>query len=200
MFLVTSEQIDHLLGVLFRYSLSNVDAWQSAVLDVRPVDISGGRGAECSDEITVDTDIAYDVWPMGTALSRSEPACLRGGHSYEFILRIGSSGALNISDINFFVDSLVVVPSVPDQLDTLLGNASQFQTCSAYREALSTLVMEETVCEQLSFSVLSEVYNGSLCELSRLHAVRHADHMQCDMQTTCSATCRPHAVRHADHM
>ena len=165
MFLVTPECISHITRVLFRYSLSNVDAWQSAMLNVRPVDTSGGRGAECSDEITMDTDVAYDVWPMGTALSRSEPACLRGGHSYEFILRIGSSGAQgNAPDINFLVDSLVVVPSVPDQLDTLLGNTSQFQTCSAYWEALSTLGMEEDVCEQLSFSVLSQVYNGSLCE------------------------------------
>ena len=143
---------------------------------MRPVSGLSGNAALCLDEITTDTVLLYNEWPMGAVLSRSQSACLQGGQSYEFILSIEGSGAASDSDVRFLIDSIVVIPRMPDQLAFLLGvsaqeamqQALQLQMCiDSHSVSLSGQPVDQD-CQDLFFSVSSGLYNGSLCEFTTL--------------------------------
>ena len=155
-------------AVSCRYSLSNIDAWQSAQLTVVPGSEPGESVVDCSNEVTTATTIPYMNWMMGIGQTMSTQACLRGGRSYMVTLEIMQSGsALNSADIQFLIDSLVVLPVGVADLQVFQDDPALMSLYTSCLEARTSVITRETEpegCRALVFSVTTEIFNGSLGE------------------------------------
>ena len=155
-----------LCHIHYRYSLSNIDAWQAAQLTVTPGSESGEPVVNCSNEVTTETTIPYMTWVMGIGQTISSQACLRGGRSYDVVLAIMQSGsALDSADVQFLIDSLVVLPVGVADLQVFQDNPALlplYSSCLEVRSSVITRVTEPEGCRDLVFSVTTEIFNGTL--------------------------------------
>ena len=146
--------------------MSNIDAWQAAQLTVTPGDEPGEPVVTCSNEITMATTLPYTTWMMGIGQTLSSQACLRGGRSYEVVLEIMESGStLDSTDVQFLIDSLVVLPVGVADLQVFQESPALltlYSSCLEARTSVITRATEPEGCRDLIFSVTTEIFNGTL--------------------------------------
>ena len=158
----------------FRYNLQGAMAWNSATLSiVTAARAQEGTGPSDCDELPIGTStIQYGPWTLGIGtISRS--ICLRGGRSYTFTLQNFNSGQ-TVAPPTLDIDSLVVILTTSSSLqvfsDTTL--AAQYSSCVISWRSLITQSTADPSCEQVTFAVSTELYNGTRCKFSMCHIFR----------------------------
>ncbi len=150
--------------ILFRYDLQGVAAWDSVTLSIRAGLEEGTGPVECSEVPVGNSNFTYTTWQMGTGVTISRIFCLRGGRSYTLTLQDFISETTD--QFNFLIDSVVVVATdIPDS--QVLSNpelSDQYEQCVDLYRSLQTQILAASTCEQVTFAVSSELYNGTLRE------------------------------------
>ena len=103
---------------------------------------------------------------MGIGQTLSSQVCLRGGRSYEVVLEIMESGStLDSADVQFLIDSLVVLPVGVADLQVFQESPALltlYSSCLEARTSVITRATEPEGCRDLIFSVTTEIFNGTL--------------------------------------
>ena len=150
--------------ICYRYSLFNIDSWRSVQLVIRPFGTSVPESQPSCPEINSTISLAYRNWTMGMALAKYQDGCLGSGRSYQFTLEVLESGAMiNTSGVQFWIDSLVLIPLEVQSLDVMAGGPSRlYEMCVTARTSLLTRSIEPDECQSLVYSVSTQIYNGTL--------------------------------------
>ena len=130
--------------VVIRYSLSGISFWPSSTLYIE------------GEELPVE--LLYENWSADNN-HISNTACLRRGPTYTFILRDFTSGFEN--DATLDIDSLVIIPFEIEELNAFADPsiASEYKTCA---KSWSSIFPQDPNCEDVTFIVSTEFYNGTL--------------------------------------
>lgn len=146
---------------VLRYDLLNAMTWEQVELRI---DIGGeeiGPASNCS-EYTGSSPLFYQNLTMGTAQTVSVSLCLRAGRSYNMTL-VGFESGDFTERAEIFIDSLVVfLQQAPELLtlsDTQIG--MQYSSCLNQFKSIATRATALNSCEMVSFTVFTEVYNGT---------------------------------------
>ena len=157
--------------VLFRYNLQGAMTWNTASLTIRASDEEGNGPAACSELPVGDSEFQYTMWMMGIGLTISQTFCLRGGRSYTFILGDFDSGQTDgtaVLDIDALVAIPVSVPGLRVFSDPELS--AEYTSCVDSWRSLLTQPSANPSCEEVTFAVSTELYNGTLGRLAVSHA------------------------------
>lgn len=151
--------------VLFRYDLQGVSVWESAVLKIKTGSEEGTGPVNCTGttELPVgESYFNYTSWQMGVGVTISKNFCLRGGRSYSLTVQEFISDVTG--QFSFLIDSLVliVVDIAESQVLSNLELSDQYLYCVNQYRSLQTQLSAVSACEQVTFAVSSELYNGTL--------------------------------------
>ena len=152
--------------VLFRYNLVGALVWETVTLTIRTdqgEDEAGAVDCGSGTELPVgDTNIHYTSWSMGTGVFISRTLCFRAGHSYTFILSEPNSGQSSSPTLD--IDSMVIIPiNIPGLAlfdDSQL--VADYMSCVDSWRRLSTISSAESICESITFTFSTAIYNGAL--------------------------------------
>ena len=158
--------------VIIRYSHLSSTGWVSAELLIEnDSNLSPSLTPLNCPEVANNDRILFSNWTMGAGQSVSARVCLRGGVSYNLTLDEFIPGSLNST---LHVDSLVLVIRNASGLNTLSNTniLSRYDDCVMRYSPLSlrnSLTMaQQNECNRVSFSVMAEVFNGTISKLSPL--------------------------------
>lgn len=151
--------------VIFRYNLAGALVWDTVSLTVytmqgeeesRPIDC-GGR-----TELQVgDTAIEYTSWSMGAGIYISRTLCFRAGYLYTFTLSDSNSGQSPSPTLE--IDSMVIIPIHIPSLAVFNNNqlVADYMGCVDSWRRVSTISSAETICESITFTFSTAIYNGA---------------------------------------
>ena len=146
--------------IVIRYNLKNTFVWEEAELRVTVGNEEGdGTPATCVEYS--NEEIIYSDWTMGVGQAVFNTICLRGGRSYSLVL----NGFIPGSDTaELEIDSMVILLKEPEGLSTFVNPIiqSQYSQCITNFRALATRDNSLNGCRDVSFSVFTELYNGTL--------------------------------------
>ena len=146
--------------IVIRYNLKNTFVWEEAELRVT-VGNEEGDGTPSTCVEYSNEEIIYSDWTMGVGQAVFNTICLRGGRSYSLVL----NGFIPGSDTaELEIDSMVILLKEPEGLSTLVNPIiqSQYSQCITNFRALATRDNSLNGCRDVSFSVFTELYNGTL--------------------------------------
>ena len=144
---------------VLRYRLSQMHMWDSVELRLTFNASEYGQGPPTGCSEYAGSILLYQGLPMGAAQGAPLEVCLRGGRTYKVVLNGFVSGSSD--EIELEIDSLVVIPKQPDDLDSLKG-FNNYQECVENFRSLATRGSSLTQCRDISFSVFTEMFNGTL--------------------------------------
>ena len=166
---VFEPQVSGTYDIVLRYDLLNAMTWDQIELRI---DIGGeetGPASNCS-EYTESSPLFYQNLTMGTAQTVSVSLCLRVGRSYNMTL-VGFESGDSTERAEIFVDSLVVFLRQASELLTLSDTQinMQYSSCLNQFKSIATRTTALSSCETVSFTVFTEVYNGTRCKFLDFH-------------------------------
>ena len=155
--------------ILFRYNLQGILTFDNVTLIIRAGSEDGTGAAMCRNgsELPVgDSTFQYTSWPLGISITISQVICLRGGRKYTFIIQEFSSGQTG-EDITFLIDSLVAIPlDIPgSQVLSDITLSGEYSNCVDRWRSVLTQTSARLDCEDITFALSTELYNGTLREL-----------------------------------
>lgn len=154
--------INGVYDIVIRYSLTGMSFWEEAQL---LIDVGGEEGSQAEPNVCqeyLQGDIFYRNWTFGMGQAIAESVCLRGGRTYSFTLNNFKSGGSLDDAIE--IDSLVVLLRQGEDVLSLVANLAQMQytDCVDKFHALSTRNSTLSQCRDISFSVFTEIANGTM--------------------------------------
>lgn len=153
--------------VLFRYNLRGAAIWSTATLLIQAGSEEGSGPVDCRNTTELplgNSEFGYTSWMMGMGLTISQTFCFRAGRPYTFILDDFDSGLADSSTAVLEIDSLILIPVHAPGLQVFSDPTLQMEyaSCVDSWRSLQTQPSASSTCEQTTFNVLSEVYNGTL--------------------------------------
>lgn len=154
--------VSGLYDAVIRYSLLSSIGWQSAQLTLSRENISAPSPLTC-EEISDGDTVTYTDWTIGQGQSTSRSLCLRGGVTYN--LTLDQFIPIN-SHAMLLVDSLVLILRDSDHVLSLNDSGARYHydNCVMHYKSLSLLNAILTDCNRISFTVMTEAFNGTLSE------------------------------------
>ncbi len=153
--------------ISFRYNLQGLAYWDSVTLQIQTGSEEGTGIVACGADTELPVGKSYfnyTSWEMGFGLAKSMDFCFRGGRSYTLTLQDFIAEPTN--DFSFLIDSAVVIATDFSESQVLSNPelSDQYGQCIADYRRLQTQASAASSCEQVTFAVSSELYNGTLRE------------------------------------
>ena len=165
--------VSGLYEAVIRYSLSVNSSWNEAELRIdMGSEIGSGPPTICQEHTDSDR-VIYRDWNSGMSQNTSYELCLRGGRSYSLVLNGFDPGP---SGSSLEVDSMVVLLKEGQGLVTLSNEVvkNQYSYCVDNFKGLYPLSVRDNFlrnCQDVSFAVFSEVFNGTLSKTKQCYII-----------------------------
>ncbi len=148
---------------VLRYRLNSTSSWDTVELRLEFDNSMLGNGPpDCSPEHTASAEMFFNNVPPAETGAASITVCLRAGRTYTMIVNGFENDQANIK---LEIDSLVILFKLPDGLASLSSDDTQmtYSQCVTSFRSLTTIDSNtKSFCEDVSFSVFTEIFNGTL--------------------------------------
>ena len=148
---------------VLRYRLTSTSSWDTVELRLEFDNSMLGNGPpDCSPEYTASAEMFFKNIPPAETGAVSITTCLRAGRTYSMIVNGFEN---NQPNIELEIDSLVILFKEPDGLASLSSSDTlmTYSQCVASYRSLTTINSTiKSFCEDVSFSVFTEIFNRTL--------------------------------------
>ncbi len=120
----------------------------------------------CSEHNDPSIKYYYNNLPMAQIGAAVLPICLRKGRDYSVVINGFSSGVQSVTTLD--IDSMVILIKEPEGTMTLsdISIQAKYSQCIMDFRNLITRDSAKSSCEDVSFSVLTEIFNKTLGQIN----------------------------------
>ena len=162
---------------VLRYRLVEIMLWDTIELRLMfdETVVEEQSPPSCSEHSDPSTKYFYENLPISQIGAATLSVCLRGGRTYSVVVNGFDSGT-PMTELE--IDSMVILIKEPEGITSLSdpGIRAKYNQCIVKFRSLMTRDNAKNNCEDVSFSVLTEIFNQTLGIVTVFYNTHTAEH------------------------